>query len=637
MIKHTAEKAFRPRPGVLGTFWAAGLLLSALTLQAALPARFAGTPTAKDYPNADVVILSEHTAYTLMPDGRVEEKVDRIQKILTYHGMDAIGDPKVAFDKADQDLKVETYRTYTPDGRVVDAKPNSFNEMTPFELAKAPAYTDWRQMVMTKVGLDVNAVTETVYTITDKKPWRRFLGGVEVLAGSEPALERSVSVTVPEGMTLQYHLFNAAAEAKTASSGGAVTYTWTLKDVPLVPMGERSELADDFLPTLVFTTCPNWGHQASIIGGLVKASEEKTSPALDKKVDALLTGVQGDVERVVVLHDYVANDINTVHWPLSDFQFTPRTAADIYDSGYGHALDKAVLLCAMLKHAGFDCAIAAGRRTVKGGLDPSLVPCVAQMDTVLVRVEMEKQPLWLDPTATLAKRSQRDFVPMKGLPLVPGVGELHTMTFVGPNALSASIEARAAKDLSLDGTVLFTFLGQYSPFFELSEGESAQKAYVGKLLESVLPGAESTGYSIRRLDPSRASLTVTFKRPAPKPDGAVKALSVGVPEGSSLNGIRGAFLESRSLPLVLKWAGTEQVSLRLNLPEGVEPFYVPGDRTVNGAAGRFAQTWKRGKGTIKASWEVTLPDRVIPADHYKAFKELFGLVHDHAGHTVLFK
>jgi len=614
----------------------AALVLSAVAAQAALPARFAGTPTAKDYPNADVLVLSEHTAYTLMPDGRIQKKVDRIEKILTYHGMDAIGDPKVAFNKTDQDLKIETYRTYTPEGRVVDAKPNSFNEMTPFQLEKAPAYTDWRQMVMTKVGLDVNAVTETVYTLTDKKPWRRFLGGVEVLAGDEPALERTVSVTVPDGMDLHYRLFNAKADPQTAKKGESVTYMWTLKNVALVPRGERGGPEDAFLPTLVFTTCPNWGHQASIIGGLVKAADEKTSPALDKKVDALLEGAQGDFEKVVKLHDYVAEDINTVRWPLYDFQFTPRTAADVYDSGYGHALDKAVLLCAMLKHAGFDCAVAAGTPTVEGGVDPALVPCMAQMDTVLVRVEMGKQPLWLDPAATLTERSQRDFVPMKGLPLIPGMGELHTMTFDGPNELSVSLKAKAAEDLSLEGTGLFTFSGQYSPFFEMQGGQKEQKAFADKLLASALPGAEMTGYSVRRLDPTGVGLTISFKRPAPGKGEKAKALTLGIPAGSSLKGIHQPYLGARRLPLVLKWPGSERVSIEVKLPKDVKPLYVPGDLSLTNAAGSLGQTWTNKDGVIKGTWKINLPARVIKPEDYSGFRNLYGLACAQADHTVLF-
>lgn len=616
---------------------AAGLLLSATVVSAALPARFGKTPTAKDFPNADVVVLSEHTAFTLLPDGRVRKRVEKIEKILTYHGMDVIGDPKVAFNTSDQDLKIEIYRSYTPDGRVVDAEANSFTEMTPFQLQKAPAYTSRRQMVMTKVGLDLNAVTETAFTLSDTKPWRRFLEGVEVLAGPEPALERVISITVPEDTDLHYELFNAEAEPRISKKDGNATYTWTLTNVPLIPSRERGELEDDFLPTLVFTTCPNWGHQASIIGGLVKAAEDKTSSSLEEKVDELLEGVQGRFAKVAVIHNYVAENINTIHWPLNDFEFTPRPAAEIYESGYGHALDKAVLLCAMLRHAGFDCAIAAGMRTVKGGIDPSLVPCMAQMKRVVVRVEMGQHPLWLDPTAKLEKRSQRDFVVFKGLPLIPGFGELHTLTFEGPNELSVSLDAKAESDLSLEGKVLFSFSGQYSPFYEVRAGEGSQKAFSGRLLKELLPGAEMLSSSVQRLDPARTLLSISFKRPAPKTTETVKALVMAIPAGSCLSGINEPYLQARVLPLVLAWPGTERVKIDIRLPKDVKPFYLPGEISVKNAAGALSQTWAEEDGVIRGAWKLDLPNRVVEPDNYGAFRELYGLAHAEAGRTILFK
>ena len=63
-------------------FW---ILAAALpVLAAGLPPQYANTPTAKDYPKADVLVLSETRSFTLAPDGRVTEKVRRVEKILTY-------------------------------------------------------------------------------------------------------------------------------------------------------------------------------------------------------------------------------------------------------------------------------------------------------------------------------------------------------------------------------------------------------------------------------------------------------------------------------------------------------------------------------------------------------------------------
>ena len=64
----------------------AGLVLAVAALPvlaAGLPPQYARTPTAKDYPHADVLVLSESRDFTLLPDGRQVEKVRRVEKILT--------------------------------------------------------------------------------------------------------------------------------------------------------------------------------------------------------------------------------------------------------------------------------------------------------------------------------------------------------------------------------------------------------------------------------------------------------------------------------------------------------------------------------------------------------------------------
>ncbi len=611
--------------------------LATLSMAAGLPPQYAGTPTVKEYPAADVLVLSQSRAFTLLSDGRVVESVKRVEKVLTYQGMDEMGDPKIAFNKDNQDLAIARCRTYTPDGRMVDAKANSFNEMTPFALEKAPAYTPWRQMVVTKVGLDVNAVVELEYTITDKKPWRRFLEGVEILRERDPALVQEVSVTVPEGMDLHGKLLNAEAKPEARTANGQATTTWTLRDVPAVNVMGTARAEWSFLPTLIFTTAPGWGHQAAIVGGLVQKAIETSSPALDKKAGDLLAGIQDPFEKAVKLQNYVAEFINTVAWPLADFDFVPRSAAEVYDSGYGHGLDKAVLLCAMLKKAGIDAAIAAVRMVPEGMEDPTDVPCLGQMTGALVRAQVGKSVLWMDPDAPLSERSQRDFQGYKGLPLVMGSGEIHTMVPLdAPDASSVTLDAKVAQDLSLEGKGTVSLSGGYSPFFNVQGSKEAQKAFLGGLVESVLPGAALSDFSVVRMDPARAVFNVSFKAPAPE-KGTVKSLKTGLPDGSVLKGVHGEFLEVRELPLVLSHGGSERIDLKLTLAEGLKPAYLPKAIAEHGAAGSLTQAWSAADGAVTLSFEASIPKPVIAAKDYPSFRALQGMASAQTARTVIFE
>jgi hypothetical protein len=617
-------------------FAAALLAAAALAVRAAgLPPQYAGTPTAKEYPGADALVLSESRHFTLGPDGRVTEHVRVVQKVLTYQGMDEIGDPKIAFNKENQTLTINLCRTYTTEGRVVDAKANSFNEMTPYELEKAPAYTAWREMVVTKVGLDVNAVVEFEYTIADTKPWRPFLEGSVMLQTTQPAVSREIAVTVPAGKDVKSKLLNMAGQPATASEAGQVTTTWTFKNVPLLNVMAVSAMDEAFAPMLVFTTAPDWRAHADRVGALVQKAIDSSSPVLDKKTDELVKGLQDPFERAAKLESYVGEYINNVDWPLAAFEFEPRTAAQVFETGYGHGLDKAVLLCAMLKRAGISCAIAAGRRLPEGAEDPTTVPCMALFDRTVIHAEPGKATLWLDPTAPLGESSQRNLYGLKGLPLLPGYNEIHTMPPMdAPDQLLVNAEAAMAADLSLEGTATVSLGGGYSPYYKVQGSKDDQKALLGKVLSSLLPGASVGDFSVVRMEPGLTVFQVAFKAPAPE-KGTLKVLRTGLPEGSLLSGIRGVYLQERALPLVLAHPGSEKVYLKLKLAEGQKPAYIPPaiDRQV--AVGSFRQSWATKEGGLDMAMEIAVPRAVVPVKDYPGLRDLAGLANAQASRTLI--
>lgn len=615
----------------------AALLAAALALPAfsgGLPPQYAGTPTARDFPEADVLVLSEKTAFTLLEDGRVEKRVEVVEKILTYQGMDETGDPYVPFHKELQELAVTRCRTYDPEGRVVDAKANSFNERTPFALEKAPAYAGWREMVITKVGLDVNAVVELSYTVTDRKPWRRFLEEVVTLAGPFPALSRQVSVTVPVGMDLHARLFGAEAAPVVRREGDAETTTWTLKNLPGIPPRELHGESAAFLPTLVFTTCPDWGHQNAILSRLADEAAASSSEALEAKAHKLLEGAADAHEKALRLHRYVAESIHTVHWPLSAFDFTPRPAAETFDSGYGHPLDKAVLLTGLLRKAGLQAAIALGARYPEGSVEAMAVPCAALLDTPVVRVETGSSVLWLDPAAPLAESSQRTLAGLKGLPLVAGIAELHTLDYPGDPLLRANLEAKISPDLSLEGKGTLLLSGRYCPFFAVEESAEAQKETVAAFLSGLLPGSSVSSVTVRRLEPAQFVADVAFTVPPPSAKGPW-LIRLGLPGGSLLQAIPTPAASSRTLPVVLPHAGKERVRLTLELPPGKEPLYLPPALSLKNAAGSLSRTaaWEGGK--VRWETEVDLPAAVIPARSWEDLQALMTALGADAGRTLV--
>jgi hypothetical protein len=609
-------------------------LAGAAALASGLPPQYASTPTAKDYPAADVLVLSDARAISLLPDGRVVEKVSRVEKMLTYQGMDEAGDPKIPFNKENQELTITRCRTYTPEGMVVDAKENSFNEMTPFELEAAPDYTAWREMVVTKVGLDLNSVVELEYTLADKKPWRKFLDGMLVLRDGDPCLIRQVTISVPQGMDLHYQLVNAKAEPRIKEEGGSTVYEWSLKEVPLARLSGTSPEERSHLPALCYTTCPDWAHWAAIAGGEADKAAAAVSPELQRKTGELVKGIAGDFEKMLKLQNYVAEAINDVHWPAADFDFAPRTAARIYESGYGHSLDKAVLFKAMAKIAGLDAKIGLG------GYWPgqtSQAACLSALPRAIVRIEVGKDHYLLSPEAPLSEASKRDWQGWVILPLVAGEAGPHGVSSMGyPDSLSVSLDMKVAPDLSFEGEGTVTLEGAYAPYFQLQGSDGHVKAFGKKMVASLLPGADVTAQSVVRLEAGAVSLKLSFKGTAAAKT-APRALVTGLPAGSLLASLHSPAVSERDLPVVLRSPGVEKVTLRAALDPKLKVVYLPKALDLENAAGSLKQEWTSSEGVLGLTLEAKVPARVIALEAYDAWRDLCGTAQARAARTALFE
>jgi len=614
------------------------LLLAALPLLAAgLPAPYSGTPASRDYPGTDVLVLSEQLDYTVAGDGRVTLTVHRAEKVLTYQGMDVIGDPKVAYCKGDQLLQDYGLKTFTPEGQIVEATGNSFTEMTPYELERAPDFTSLRQMVMTKVGLDVGAVAESRYTLSDQRPWRSFLNIDLLLSDGFPTLERTVTITVPEGVSLRYALFNFSAEPEVRRQAGTVAYSWRLKNLPSIAMGQASHDERRLLPRLVATTCPDWKAANARYAPPADEASRASSAVLEKKTDALLKESATPLQKAIALAAFVAESIPTVEWPLEAFDYRPRTAARVFESGYGHALDKAVLLCAMLRHAGIEAAPALCVLSPPGFPDPETVPCIAQFDRILVHAEVGGKTLWIDPTAPLSERSQRDFQGFKGLPLLPGIGEIHTMKAVGgEDRLLVDLRGTMSEDLSVkgEGTVLLS--GSYSPYFGVQGSADALKEYLAGLLKSVLPNAELTGYAVALLDPEQFKVTLQFKMGPAAPGKGPRSFVFDTPSESTLAHLTGLHRLRRDLPYLLRRTGQEEVIVDLALPEGMSPRFVPKGFVLSSSGVKAIRSISVESDHLRVRETLSPSERVLPAQEYRSFRDLYARWGAAAERTVLF-
>ena len=196
--------------------------------------------------------------YTLNPDGSMDYRYIKQQKLLTYRAFhNLFGETFVIYNPEFQQLKINEVFTLMADGKKIVAPQNSFNEVLPGYAANAPAYNSLREMVITHTALERNATINLDYQVHTEKGTFPAMTGNELLAENEPVKCLEIRVRVPVGQNLYFHMFNGGNQPEKSSDGKFQVYSWKLNDLPAISAEEAQQGINERYPRLIFSTSDN--------------------------------------------------------------------------------------------------------------------------------------------------------------------------------------------------------------------------------------------------------------------------------------------------------------------------------------------------------------------------------------------
>lgn len=583
---------------------------------------------------ADADVLFWNDTFEILPDGARRHTVHQKTAIHTELGVDDLGDPRVVHDSARGSLEVIRAETTMRDGKIVAIKPNSVNETTPDALATAPAYADLRETVITQVGMEVGCTNELEYRI-DNRPSDAPLDAAVPLHSLFPVAAREVRVRVPSGVELSWACLGCAVEPSKAEVAGAVEHTFKWSALARLNTAEADGPVVNE-PRLLITTTPSW---EALAGGVRKriAEAAKLEEPVAARARALTEGLVTPEQRLEALWRFVARDLATVDWPLTDFELRARPAASVLDSSYGHSLDKAVLLTALLAADG----IAARPLLVsRDGLFADAVPAAAQFSDVWLAVELGGETRWLDPTTAqsgqgasyLEGRTVLDVANGRPSPVDLGGDGMAK----NQSAVVAKIELGETGELSAEISV--TLSGTYSPFVKVDEGHPANEV-TGCILGGIggttwKSDCEGCAARVLRLDPELATFSYAVKGDA-EVEGRV--VEVGLPWAPHSQILA---LElpraSRQTAMTLRSRGVETARVTLTVPEALElRSALPAGRMEN-AVGSLVTVSRREGNAIIIERTLRIDQRIITGESYPSLRALFNELNRNDQRALLF-
>jgi hypothetical protein len=313
-----------------------------------------------DLAQEDAVLLLESRTVTVDDEGSRVTRVHRVAWVGTSLGIRGYADLRVPWNSATSTLDVEILRTWM-DGRWwPDAQRISETAVVhtlPYAVDHADDYTVMRETMLLHDGVELPCIMETAYTIAEQGLPTAGADDLFVMAQRDPAVRVEYALRVPTGMEVRHAALNGAPEAG-IDENGVQTLTWRLEDV--APL--RLPIADQpaaYEPALVWSTWESW-----------QTLEDAWSEACDSAavlgpavIEALEESLAGSLDPVRDTVAFWNESVRAVHYPFRFWQLAPRSATRTWETGYGHALDRAVLLAALLQH-------------VAGGDGPAVSDCL---------------------------------------------------------------------------------------------------------------------------------------------------------------------------------------------------------------------------------------------------------------------
>jgi len=617
---------------------AASLFAFSAPAIAEVPPDVARAPGTETWPDDDGLWVRRHLTVTLGADGRITTEVEEALKPFTGNPMrEDMLDPRIDWNDVRSTLEVVDAVTWMVDGTEVRAQANSFVPNTAGALQWAVPYAKMRQLTVAHVGVEHGSTSLLHYRIADRGALGMPMWGQQTLADYIPVLSQRVIIESPTSSPVSWGVLHGAAQPEKTVQGD--TARLVFQDLAVPGLVLRENHGDVGVPTLVWSSSPSWSHTRSYLEAQVEPSAIADGYVLGK-LEVVLDGSITPEERIARIHGFVVDGVRTIDWPALDFGYATRSAPEVLSSSIGHPLDKAVLLVAMLRAAGFEAhvALASPHRAWLPDV-PSPVP----FEQVWVRVDAGHTPIWLDPTAP---QSAHNGYHLAGKPVLVLDGESDAPSVVreldadhNHGQLRVQLDLTAADGgLQASGRADLDLAGLYCPvlgFDRSADRASGVAGHVtglfGGVEHSTVVARQSKGYLSLGAAFEGGEITVPatglVRIELPRVPGAVS--------GAALESYRAA----RTLPIELDGPARELVVVELAVPEGWEPTHLPDAVKIENNAGRVERrvVYDQADGSVVIRTELELVQPVVAAADWPDLRALLLEIESNTGGTVLLR
>ncbi|NWJ52924.1 MAG: DUF3857 domain-containing protein [Bacteroidetes bacterium] len=365
--------------------------------------------------NADALFLKQRKEFILNNDGSMDYRYSHQLKLITYLASDKqYGESFIVYNPLFQHLTVSKSETTMASGRKVNSPVNAFNEVLPQFAPNAPAFNHLREMVVTHTGIEPGATIDLNYNIHTKAGFLPALMVNEILTTNSPVKELEIIIKVPQSQKIGWQLFNSKIIPVVKVEGDYTIYSFTFRGLKAIAHELFQPRDNRLQPRLVFTT----GKQLFEKITAQPAFALEANDGMNALVESVKSKETDPLKIALKLQEIVITEFATNMVPPIYMGFKMRMPTEVYTSNYGNEPEKALLLAALLKQAGFEATLAA--------LSPSAILDVKSANPLLFTEYLVKAELPSGRSIVLSPIRMQDQNPIVSQPnkslalLVPG-------------------------------------------------------------------------------------------------------------------------------------------------------------------------------------------------------------------------
>ncbi|MCI0658718.1 MAG: DUF3857 domain-containing protein, partial [Acidobacteria bacterium] len=282
-----------------------------------------------------LIVVEDHLQIDVRPGGLLTQTRHKILRAMDKSTADALGEFRISYAPAREQLEVNIARTHLPDGKTVNAGPEAFHTVSPSDTSTSNLYSDDMIQVISFPQVQPNADIEILYTkkmkstLTEQNWWATW-----AFQSSAPQLYSRFALRVPAGMEFSQDQRGAKPEAEVREDGGHRIYTWTMKNLPPLRNEPGAPPEAARRPEISVTSYTSWNDVALWFHGLIK-NQDDLDPEARSAVVAALQGATTPTEKTRRLYDLLQESIRYVGVELGISSYQPHPASQTYRNQYG--------------------------------------------------------------------------------------------------------------------------------------------------------------------------------------------------------------------------------------------------------------------------------------------------------------